>query len=182
MKETFGDFGIATPEAFYATINHVHRGYIRTEADEVQYNLHIMLRFDLERQLVSGKLAAKDLEAAWNARFLKDFGVAVDKPSNGVLQDVHWAVGLLGYFPTYSLGNLYAGCLHKALRSAVPDLDASLATGDATPATGWLRQNLQRHGGLYRPAEVVERACGFAPTEGPLLDYLEAKFRAIYRI
>jgi carboxypeptidase Taq len=160
----------------------VQAGYIRTEADEVHYNLHIMMRFDLERDLIAGQLDVADLEEAWNSRFLNDFGVAVDKPSNGVLQDVHWSCGLFGYFPTYSLGNLYAGCLHKALRAAVPDLDVSLAKGDALPATAWLHERLQQHGSFRKPAETVERACGFAPSAEPLLDYLEAKFRAIYRL
>jgi carboxypeptidase Taq len=182
MTQIFGDIGMDCADEFYATVNRVDQGYIRTEADEVHYNLHVMLRFDLERQLIAGTLAVQDLEAAWNARFLKDFGMVVDKPANGVLQDVHWAVGLFGYFPTYSLGNLYAGCLHAALRKAEPDVDESLSTGKAAPATAWLHQNLQRHGALYRPAETVERACGFAPSEGPLLDYLETKFRAIYRL
>ncbi|MGD9863345.1 MAG: carboxypeptidase M32, partial [Pseudodonghicola sp.] len=120
MTETYGDIGVGDAEAFYAAVNRVHPGYIRTEADEVQYNLHIMLRFDLERALMEGDLQVADLEAAWNDRFEADFGYAVDKPSNGVLQDVHWSVGLFGYFPTYALGNVYAGCLHAALRRAVP--------------------------------------------------------------
>lgn len=182
MNAHFGDMGIASADAFYATVNKVRQGYIRTEADEVQYNLHVMLRFDLERQLVGGQLSARDAEAAWNARFLSDFGYAVDRPSNGLLQDVHWSVGLMGYFPTYSLGNLYAGCLMKALRAAVPDLDDSLARGDARPATEWLRAGLQQHGGLRKPADTIAHACGFAPDAGPLLDYLEGKFRAIYRL
>lgn len=182
MQAQFGDFGAASADQFYATVNKVHRGYIRTEADEVQYNLHVMLRFDLERDLVAGRLAVKDVEEAWNARFLNDFGYAVDRPSNGVLQDVHWSCGLIGYFPTYSLGNLYAGCLHQALRQAMPDLDASLSRGDASPATGWLRERLQRHGGLRSPRATIEAACGFAPTAEPLLAYLEEKFRAIYRL
>ncbi|SES20152.1 carboxypeptidase Taq [Tranquillimonas rosea] len=182
MVDTFGDIGIDDPEAFFGCVNRVHRGFIRTEADEVQYNLHVLLRFDIERQLIDGSLAVADLEEAWNARFEADFGYPVDRPSNGCLQDVHWSVGLFGYFPTYSLGNVYAGCLHAALREAVPDLDGALAAGDTAPATGWLRDNLQRHGGLYRPREVVERACGFAPSEAPLLDYLEHKFGAIYGV
>jgi carboxypeptidase Taq len=95
---------------------------------------------------------------------------------------VHWSVGLFGYFPTYTLGNVYAGCLHKALRDAMPDLDDHLARGDAATPTHWLTGNLQRHGGLYEPKEVVTRACGEAPSEGPLLDYLEAKFAEIYRL
>ena len=182
MKDQFGSAGVASAEALYETANRVQAGYIRTEADEVHYNLHIMMRFDLERDLIAGRLDVVDLEEAWNARFLNDFGVAVDKPSNGVLQDVHWSCGLFGYFPTYSLGNLYAGCLHKALRAAVPDLDASLAKGDARPATAWLHERLQQHGSFRKPAETVAHACGFAPSAGPLLDYLDAKFRTIYRL
>lgn len=168
--------------AFYAAVNRVQPGFIRTEADEVHYNLHIMMRFDLERALIAGDLRPADLEAAWNDRFLADFGVAVDRPSHGMLQDVHWSVGLFGYFPTYSLGNVYAGCLTRAMRADLPDLDAALASGDTSPATGWLRDRLQRHGGLREPRATVEHACGFAPDEGPLLDYLEAKFGDLYRL
>ncbi len=180
MRDTFGEIGVADEEAFYATVNRLHRGYIRTEADEVQYNLHVMLRFDLERALIAGDLQVADLEAAWNDRFADDFGYPVDRAANGVLQDVHWSVGLFGYFPTYALGNVYAGCLHAALRRAVPDLDAHLAEGEPGAATAWLRENVQRHGGLYAPREVIARACGAGPTAGPLLDYLDGKFGALY--
>lgn len=180
MRAAFGDFGIADQDAFYAAVNTVHRGYIRTEADEVQYNLHIMLRFDLERALMAGDLAVDDLEAAWNDRFAADFGYQVDTPSNGCLQDVHWSVGLFGYFPTYALGNVYAGCLYQALRQAVPGLEADLAQGDTAAATGWLADRVQRHGGLYAPREVIARASGMEPGPEPLLDYLEAKFGALY--
>ncbi|SMX35222.1 carboxypeptidase M32 [Actibacterium lipolyticum] len=182
MTTIFGDAGAADADAFYAAVNRVHSGYIRTEADEVHYNLHIMMRFDLERKLMDGSLEVDDLEAAWNTRFEHDFGVAVDKPSNGVLQDVHWSVGLFGYFPTYTLGNVYAGCLNLAMRSAVPGLDDDLARGHTEAATGWLQEHVQRHGGLYEPKEVIERACGFEPNEGPLLDYLDAKFGALYGV
>jgi len=182
MRAVFGDFGIADADAFYACVNRVGQGYIRTEADEVQYNLHVLLRFDLERALIAGDLAATDLEEAWNTRFAADFGFHVDRPSNGVLQDVHWSVGLFGYFPTYTLGNVYAGCLDAAMRREVPGLDAALAAGDAGPAAAWLREKVQRHGGLYPPREVIEAACGHAPHEDPLLDYLDAKFGAIYGV
>lgn len=180
MRDQFGDFGIADEDAFFATVNRVHDGFIRTEADEVQYNLHVLLRFDLERALMSGDLAVNDLEAAWNDRFAADFGYAVNKPSNGVLQDVHWSEGLFGYFPTYTLGNVYAGCLHVALCEAVPGLDDDLAQGDTSTATGWLRENLQQFGGLRTPVETIAHASGGAPSEGPLLDYLEQKFTRIY--
>ncbi len=180
MRERFGEFGIRDADTFYAAVNRVQPGFIRTEADEVHYNLHIMMRFDLERALIRGDLGVDGLEAAWNDRFRADFGVVVDQPAHGLLQDVHWSCGLFGYFPTYTLGNVYAGCLHQALRAAVPDLDAQLATGDTSAATGWLRENLQRHGGLRTPRDTIAHACGFDPHEGPLLDYLEAKFAGLY--
>ena len=180
MKDAFGDFGVPDAETFYRIVNRVSDGYIRTEADELQYNLHVLMRFDLERALMSGDLQVSDLEAAWNDRFEADFGYSVDRPSNGVLQDVHWSVGLLGYFPTYSLGNVYAGCLYAALGEALPNLDADLARGDTSAATGWLRAQVQTHGGLYAPREVIARACGSAPSEAPLLAYLERKFSDLY--
>jgi len=182
MVERFGALNVDGPEGFYRAVNRVQPGFIRTEADEVHYNLHIMMRFDLERALIRGDLAVNDLEAAWNDRLLADFGVAVDRPAHGMLQDVHWSVGLFGYFPTYTLGNVYAGCLNKAMRAAVPDLDAALARGDTSAATGWLREAVQRHGGLRQPRATIAAACGFEPDEGPLLDYLEAKFRDLYRL
>jgi carboxypeptidase Taq len=181
MQAHVGAFGVSSADDFYGTVNRVQPGFIRTEADEIHYNLHVMLRFDLERALVDGSLAVQDLEQAWNDRFVQDFGLPVDRPSHGMLQDVHWSIGLFGYFPTYTLGNVYAGCLHLALRKDLPDLDASLAQGVAAPATEWLGARVHRHGSLYRPAEVIENACGFAPTPEPLLDYLEDKFSRIYR-
>jgi carboxypeptidase Taq len=180
MRDVFGDFGIVDEESFYRAVNRVHDGFIRTEADEVQYNLHVLMRFDLEQALMRSDLTVGDLEAAWNDRFLSDFGFAVDRPSNGCLQDVHWSVGLFGYFPTYTLGNVYAGCLHQAMRAALPDLDVDLARGDTRRATGWLRAAVQVHGGLYQPADLIAGAVEFEPGEGPLLDYLEAKFSGLY--
>ncbi|MEM9582010.1 MAG: carboxypeptidase M32 [Pseudomonadota bacterium] len=180
MRDQFGDFGVADEEAFYRVVNRVSSGYIRTEADEVHHNLHVMLRFDLERKLISGELEVADLEDAWNTRFASDFGVAVDTPSNGVLQDVHWSFGLFGYFPTYTLGNVYAGCLYQSLRAAVPSLDAQLARGETSAATTWLKDNLQQFGGLREPRATITHACGFEPSEGPLLNYLDQKFDALY--
>ncbi|RYH12042.1 carboxypeptidase M32 [Tropicimonas sp. IMCC6043] len=179
-RETFGEIGVDGPEAFYAAVNAVCPGYIRTEADEIHYNLHILLRFDLERALIAGDLEVPDLEAAWNDRFAADFGVAVDRPSNGVLQDVHWAVGLFGYFPTYTLGNVYAGCLFEAMRRDCPDWEDELAAGSAAGPTAWLRERLQRHGALRSPRETIEEATGGPVTVAPLLDYLDAKFGALY--
>lgn len=180
MKDSFGDFGVSDAETFYKIVNRVSDGFIRTEADELQYNLHVLMRFDLERALITHDLQVDDLEAAWNDRFKADFGFAVDRASNGVLQDVHWSVGLIGYFPTYSLGNVYAGCLYEGLRSAVPALDGDLAVGNTDVATKWLRDNVQTHGGLFEPRDVITRATGSEPSEAPLLAYLNAKFSDIY--
>ncbi|CUH40883.1 Thermostable carboxypeptidase 1 [Jannaschia seosinensis] len=180
MRDTFGDLGIGSERDFYRAVNAVRSGHIRTEADELHYNLHIMLRFDLERALIHGTLEVDDLEAAWNERFAHDFGVPVDRPSNGFMQDVHWSIGLMGYFPTYSLGNLYAGCLMQAARAAVPGIDDALAAGDPSPATGWMRNNVHQFGALRRPADTIAHATGAAPSAGPLLDYLEAKFGDLY--
>jgi carboxypeptidase Taq len=182
MRDVFGDFGIASEDDFYRAVNRVHDGLIRTEADEVQYNLHVLMRFDLEQALMRGDLQVGELEAAWNDRFLADFGFEVDRPSNGCLQDVHWSVGLFGYFPTYTLGNVYAGCLHQAMRVALPDLDDDLARGDTSRATSWLRAAVQAHGGLYEPREVIAGAVGTEPDEQPLLRYLEEKFGGLYRL
>lgn len=181
MVDAFGPLSVGA-EDFARVINRVETGYIRTEADEVHYNLHIMLRFDLERQLFGGQLEAADLEEAWNTRFETDFGMAVDKPSNGLLQDVHWPVGLMGYFPTYALGNVYAGCLNAALKRDVPDLDAALEVGDLTPALVWLRENLQCHGGLRGPIDTIRHATGAEISEAPLLDYLDEKYGALFGV
>ncbi len=181
MEAHFGTLS-AGADDFARVINRVETGFIRTEADEVHYNLHVMLRFDLERQLFGGALEVEDLEEAWNARFASDFGLAVDKPSNGVLQDVHWSVGLFGYFPTYALGNVYAGCLNEALRRDVSDLDARLEAGDPSAALDWLRENLQRHGGLRTPRETIMHATGGEISEAPLLDYLDEKYGALFGV
>ncbi len=180
MRDAFGETGVASERDFYRAVNGVRSGYIRTEADELHYNLHVLLRFDLERALVRGALEVADLEAAWNERFEADFGVAVDRPSNGFLQDVHWPVGLMGYFPTYTLGNLYAGCLMAAARSDVAGIDDALAQGDPSPATGWMRERVQRYGALRAPEDTIAHATGAAPSAEPLLAYLEAKFADLY--
>ena len=182
MVQEFGALSLPDPDDFYAAVNSVNKGYIRTEADEVQYNLHIMLRFDLERALIRGTLEAEDLEEAWNTRFEADFGYPVDKPANGVLQDVHWSVGLFGYFPTYALGNIYAGCLYQTLSADVPDLSEALAQGNTSSATNWLREHLQTFGALRGPRDTIAHACGFQPDEAPLMTYLETKFAELYKL
>jgi len=180
MKDAYGDFGVSDEDTFYKNVNRVSDGYIRTEADELQYNLHIMLRYDLERALVAGDLIVEDLEAAWNDRFEADFGYKVDRASHGVLQDVHWSEALFGYFPTYSLGNVYAGCLYEKMTEDVPNLESDLEKGDLSRATSWLKDALQQHGSRYPARELMSRACGKEPSVGPLVNYIKRKFSDIY--
>jgi carboxypeptidase Taq len=182
MGEAFGGLNLAGPDELYAAVNRVETGYIRTEADEVHYNLHILLRFELERELIAGSLEVDDLEEAWNARFARDFGLEVPDPSLGVLQDVHWSVGLFGYFPTYSLGNIYAACLDKAMRRALPDCDAMVRAAETGPILEWMRAHIHASGRLLPAAELIEQATGEAPSTAPLLEYLEAKFGALYGV
>jgi carboxypeptidase Taq len=180
MRKLFGNFGIEDPETLYKCVNRVDSGHIRTEADELQYNLHVMLRFDLERLLIAGDLNVSDVEGAWNDRFEADFGYKVERPSQGVLQDVHWAAGAFGYFPTYTLGNVYAGCLFQQMREKIPDLDICLSTGNLSKATAWLRENIQVHGSLFEPKATIEKAIDAEVTVNPLLHYLEDKYKDIY--
>lgn len=180
MKDAFGELNLGSPEALFGAVNRVHNGYIRTEADEVHYNLHILLRFELERELIAGSLEVDDLEEAWNTRFARDFGLKVPDPSLGVLQDVHWSVGLFGYFPTYSLGNIYAACLDRAMSKALPDRDEMVRTAETQPVLGWLRVNIHAAGRVLPAHELIEQATGEAPSTLPLMEYLEAKFGTIY--
>lgn len=180
MCAVLGSAGVGSPEELYRAVNKVRRGFIRTEADEVQYNLHIMLRFDLERALVGGDLEVDDLEGAWNDRFAADFGFEVDNAANGVLQDAHWSHGLFGYFPTYTLGNIYSGELVDALFSDVPDLEDRLASGDTDALVAWLRHRIHRHGRQIEPSRLIAQAVGHSPTAEPLLRYLNAKFGELY--
>ena len=141
-----GALGETSIDEFHFAINAVNPSFIRVEADEVTYNLHIMLRFDLERDLMSGDLKPVDVPEAWNARFTSDFGITPSTHSEGCLQDVHWSAGLLGYFPTYALGNMYAAQFFAAAQEQVGDLQSLFAAGDFTPLLAWLRQNIHQHG------------------------------------
>lgn len=180
MAAAFGDDLIPDPDALYAAVNRVQPGFIRTEADEVHYNLHILLRFELERELIAGTLGVEDLEAEWNRRFARDFGETPPGAALGVLQDVHWSAGLFGYFPTYSVGNIYAACLTRALRRDLPDFDAMVAAAETQPILDWLRAKIHVRGRMIPARDLIEEATGEAPSAEPLLDYVEAKFGALY--
>jgi carboxypeptidase Taq len=181
LQEAFPDaLGRATVEAYYRAVNKVQPSLVRVEADEVTYNLHVLLRFELECDLLTGKLKVADLPAAWNAAMESTLGIVPPNDAQGVLQDVHWAGGLIGYFPTYSIGNLASGQFWWAARAALPDLDAQLERGECAPLLDWLRENVHRHGHKYLPGELILRATGEPLTSRHYVAYLTAKYADIY--
>ncbi|MEO0389086.1 MAG: carboxypeptidase M32 [Pseudomonadota bacterium] len=180
MEGALGPLGPKTPEGLWRALNRVEPGFIRTEADEVHYNLHIILRFGLERDLIAGDLAVAALEDAWNASYAALFGHQVPTPAEGVLQDVHWSIGAFGYFPSYTIGNLYAAELFSAMEKAIPDLDAKIAAGDLDPVRAWLTPRIHAPGAERDPEALVAAAIGRPPGEAALIDYLQRKFRGLY--
>jgi carboxypeptidase Taq len=167
-------------ETAYRGMNVIRPSLVRIESDEATYNLHIMLRFDLERALLSGDLKVADLPAAWNERMRADLGVEVPDDARGCLQDIHWSMGAFGYFPTYTLGNLYAAQFWAALREALPGIDDDLRRGEFGSLLGWLKENVHAHGRRYTAPELCERMTGRPLGHEALLRYLEAKVRPIY--
>ena len=167
---------------WYRAINAVRPSLIRTEADETTYNLHVMLRFELEVALVAGDVSVADLPGAWDERVQAYLGLTPPDAARGVLQDIHWSIGSLGYFPTYTLGNLYAAQLFDAAGAALGDLDGQFARGEFGPLLGWLREHVHRHGKRYPAAELVRRATGREPSAEPLLRHLRGRAAEVYGV
>ncbi|MDH4178254.1 MAG: carboxypeptidase M32, partial [Thermoleophilia bacterium] len=163
-------------DAFVRAINRAEAGLIRVDADETTYSLHIILRFELERAMLDGSIALEDLPEAWNARMTELLGIDVPDDGRGLLQDVHWSGGGFGYFPTYALGNVISLQIWRAVRDAIPDLDAQLAAGDVRPLSDWLRDHLYALGRKLTPKETLERLTGSDVIDpAPYLAYLGAK-------
>jgi carboxypeptidase Taq len=167
-------------EGLYRAANRVRPSLIRVEADEVTYNLHIALRFELEVEIFEGRLEPRDLPDAWNAKVAEYLGIEVPDDANGVLQDVHWAAGSFGYFPTYSLGNVIAGQVWELVGADIPDLHEQLERGELEPLRDWLRDHIYRHGGKLEPSEMIRKLTGGPLDVGPVVRQLEAKFGEIY--
>jgi carboxypeptidase Taq len=181
LQEAFSaQFGNVELDEFYGAINKVQPSLIRVEADEATYNLHIILRFELEQEILSGELALEDLPEAWNARMAEYLGIDVPDDALGVLQDVHWSGGAIGYFPTYSLGNVISVQLWNKIRGELPDLDSQFEKGEFGDLSDWLRENLHRHGRKYTSKEMLERIVGGTMDSGPYLRYLKEKLGEIY--
>ncbi len=165
-----------TPEQFHRAVNKVQPSYIRVDADEVTYGMHIILRFELEQELITGTLSTADLPDAWNTRFEEYLGLAVPDDRLGVLQDVHWSCGLFGYFPTYQLGNVMSIQIWEAAKAALPDLEDEFAKGDFSGLGTWLRENLYALGRKLTPQETLERVTGGQLDPEPYLRYLRGKY------
>jgi carboxypeptidase Taq len=169
-------------DTLYHAVNRVEPSLIRVEADEATYGLHIVMRFELEQELIEGRLAVDDLPEAWNERFKEYFGLDVPDDAHGVLQDVHWSAGLIGYFPTYALGNMIAGQLWDRAHREVTDLEGHIAAGELAPLREWLRDRVHRHGAKFTTTELLQRVVGGPIEVGPFVSYLKRKLGDVYAI
>jgi carboxypeptidase Taq len=173
FAESLGDVSL---DAFRKEMNRVEPGLIRVEADEVTYNLHIIIRFELERALLSGDLRAADVPGAWSELYQKYLGLIPDSDRNGCLQDIHWSEGLIGYFPTYTLGNMYAAQLYAAAESQLGPLSEKFAAGEFTTLRNWLKENVHCHGKRHRATALITRATGKAPDPSALITNLSQRY------
>lgn len=181
LKQSFpGTIDDVTLDDFLLAINQVARSFIRVEADEVTYNLHIILRFELEQALISGDLKPSDAPAAWNEKFKKSFDLTPPDDAHGCLQDIHWSMGGLGYFPTYTLGNLYAAQFMDQARRDLPGLDDDFRRGEFGRLKTWLNEKIHRHGTRWRPRLLCEKITGRPLGPAPLMNYLRQKFEELY--
>jgi carboxypeptidase Taq len=179
FPEALGDVGL---DEFVFAVNDVRPSFIRVEADEATYNMHIILRFELEQALVAGDLEAADVPAAWNEKFEKSLGLKVPDDRRGCLQDIHWSGGGIGYFPTYTLGNLYAAQLMAGARRDLGDPDADFRRGEFGQLKGWLNEKVHRAGRRYGAGELCRRVTGEALWPEPLVSYLRQKYAPLYGI
>ncbi|MGH2747546.1 MAG: carboxypeptidase M32 [Actinomycetota bacterium] len=182
LKERFPEVGMITPDEFYLGVNYPQRTLIRVEADELTYNLHIVLRFELELALMRDELEVSDLPDAWDAGMEKHLGLRPESQTEGVLQDMHWSVGSIGYFPTYTLGTLYAAAFFAAAEAELGPFDDGLRAGETGRLLAWLRDKIHRHAYIYEAKDLGARVTGGDLTVAPFLDYLKKKYREIYSV
>jgi len=169
-------------DGIYGAMNYVAPSYIRVSADEATYNLHIILRFDIERAIIAGDIAVKDIPGEWNERFKKYLGMEVDNDANGCLQDVHWSHGIFGYFPTYALGNLYAAQFWAQAQEDIPPLMDEFKVGEFGSLAEWLHDKIHVHGSRWDAPVLCEKVTGAPLSHQPLLDYLYEKYAEVYGI
>jgi carboxypeptidase Taq len=182
LQKTFPEqLGKTTEDEFYGALNKVTPSLIRVDADEVTYNLHVMIRFDLELDLLEGKLAVKDLPEAWHARYETDLGLRAIDDRDGVMQDVHWYDGYIGgAFQGYTLGNIMSALFFEQALKAHPEIPTEIAQGRFTTLRGWLEQHIYRHGRKFTAEELVQRVTGAPLTIDPYIRYLQKKYGELY--
>jgi carboxypeptidase Taq len=181
VQQAFAEVLGAVPlDEFYFAINDVRPTLIRTESDEATYNLHILVRFELEYSLMEDDLRVADLPAAWHDKYREYLGIGPETDSEGVLQDVHWSGGHFGYFPTYALGNLYAAQFFEQAAADLGDVDGMFTKGEFRPLGDWLRDRVHRQGRRYSAADLVQRVTGKPLSHGPLMRHLRAKLTPLY--
>lgn len=181
LQDTFPtQLGNVSMENFYKAINKVEPSFVRVEADEATYNLHVMLRLELEIALMEGAIKVADLPEAWNTKMQEYLGITPRNDAEGVLQDVHWSGGMIGYFPTYALGNLISVQLWDVINKDIPDLEAQIEQGQFGTLLGWLREKVHRHGSKFDPQELVQKITGSKIDPQPYVKYLRTKFTDIY--
>jgi carboxypeptidase Taq len=180
FREHFPDAPDWDPITLNRIANRVSKGFIRVEADEVTYNLHVMLRYEIEKKIFNEDLPVSELPETWNSMFEEWFGVKVPEDRVGCLQDIHWSMGAFGYFPTYTLGNLYAAQLLESMAEDLGDVDAIIASGDWSSLLQWLRPRIHEQGSKMTPAELIEFATGSPPSPEPFLRYVEGKYGSLY--
>jgi carboxypeptidase Taq len=180
IKQTVPSLAGLDLDRFVQAINRVERSKIRIEADEVTYSIHIIIRFELERDLFGGKISVDELPQVWNQKYADYLGVEILNDSEGIMQDTHWASGLYGYFPSYALGNIYDGQLFAALAQALPDWESDLANGKLAPVNTWLKENIHLRGDLYDPEELIKLATGTTLDSTSFIKYLNQKYSKLY--
>ncbi|MHA1843502.1 MAG: carboxypeptidase M32, partial [Promethearchaeota archaeon] len=169
-------------EEFYRSINVVEPSLIRVNADEVTYGLHIILRFEIEKALIDGKITVKELPEVWNSKMEELLGITPPNDKLGVLQDIHWSGGAIGYFPTYFLGNLYAAQFYKVAKEKIPNLNEDFKKGDFTRLLKFLRENIHQYGKIYLANELIERVTNEKLNPNYFMEYLNDKFKPIYKL
>ena len=172
---------ISTDE-LWRSVNFVEPSLIRVEADEATYNLHIMIRYEIEKKLIAGEIEVDDLPDVWDDMYEEYLGIRAPNRTLGVLQDIHWSFGAFGYFPTYTLGNLYSAQLLTAAKKDLPDYDEDIRTGNFTPLLEWMRRNVHSRGSIITPAELVEEATGRPPSPNDFVEYLKQKVEKLYNL
>lgn len=183
LKKTFPDnFSKIKVKDFYRAINIAKPSLIRVDADEVTYNLHVIMRFEIEKDLIEGSIEAKDLPKIWNAKFKEYFGLKVPSDAMGVMQDVHWSGGMIGYFPTYTLGNLYSAQFYATAKKEILNLEKEIQLGHFEHLLNWLRKNIHAHGKMFSAEDLVEKVTGEKLTSQYFIDYIKDKYSKIYEI